>query len=148
MITADTIFALASGAGHAGIAVIRISGAGAGVALETLTREPLPTPRLATHRRLYAALGTGGGKEDHKTGPHGGQREGENGNGVLDDGLMLWFPAPRSFTGEDVVELHIHGGRACIEAVSMALTAMDGMRPAEPGEFTRRAFENGKIDLT
>ncbi|MCZ6884877.1 MAG: tRNA uridine-5-carboxymethylaminomethyl(34) synthesis GTPase MnmE [Alphaproteobacteria bacterium] len=103
---------------------------------------------MATRRRLYAPPGTGGGKEDHKTGPHADQHEGEDGNGVLDDGLMLWFPAPRSFTGEDVAELHIHGGRACIEAVSMALTAMDGVRPAEPGEFTRRAFENGKMDLT
>ena len=144
MMTADTIFALASGAGHAGIAVIRISGARAGEALEALLHAPSPTPRMATHRRLYAPKGKGGGQEDGETGKDGG----EGGDGLLDDGLVLWFPAPRSFTGEDVVELHIHGGRASVEAVTGALAGMTGLRPAEPGEFTRRAFENGKMDLT
>ncbi len=144
MMTADTIFALASGAGDAGIAVIRVSGGRAGAALTALTRAALPAPRLATRKRLYTPNGTG------PTGRHrepGGGAFDDTGD-VLDDGLVLWFPAPGSFTGEDVAELHIHGGRASIEAVSTALAGIDGLRPAEPGEFTRRAFENGKMDLT
>lgn len=126
-----TIFALATAPGRSGVAVVRVSGPGAGAALSALiTRpsaiRPLPAPRMATLARLYD--------------PADGA--------VLDDALVLWFPAPRSFTGEDVVELHLHGGRAVVAAVTRALGALPGLRVAEPGEFTRRGFENGKFDLT
>lgn len=124
MVPKDTIFALASGAGRAGIAVLRISGPAAAQALTNLARRPLPEPRRATRVCLRDA-----------------------GDELLDDGLALWFPGPASFTGEDVVELHVHGGRAVIGAVSDALVAV-GLRPAEPGEFSRRAFHHGKLDLT
>jgi tRNA modification GTPase len=122
----QTIFALASGAGRAGVAVIRLSGAGAADALSALSGLPLPAPREAVRRRLA----------DPQSGA------------MLDDALALYFPAPNSFTGEDVVELHVHGGSAVIEAVFAALAARPDMRPAGPGEFTRRAFEHGKMDLT
>jgi tRNA modification GTPase len=124
MSLAATIFAQASGAGRAGVAVIRISGPDAGRAVAALTGKPLPDPRLAARRRFVGADGA-----------------------LLDDGLLLWFPGPSSFTGEDVAELHVHGGAAVIEAIAAALQAL-GLRLAEPGEFTRRAFENGKLDLT
>src|SRR6185295_1968166 len=118
----DTIFALASGAGRAGVAVVRLSGPKAGPALAVLAGE-LPPPRTAMLRRL-----TWEGWE-------------------LDQALLLWFPAPASFTGEDVAEFHIHGGMAVREALFGALLGL-GLRPAEPGAFSRRAVENGKLDLT
>lgn len=121
---AGTIFALSSGSPPAGLAVIRISGADAGGALQALTGRALPEPRHATLRRLYSQDGA-----------------------LLDQALTLWFPAPASATGEDVAELHLHGGRAVVAVVSQALAAIHGLRPAEPGEFTRRAFENGRLDL-
>lgn len=123
--TDPTIFAPASGAGRSAIAVIRISGPETGNAIERLTRLR-PEPRRAT----LAAL-----------------RHPDTGD-LLDRGLVLWFPAPRSFTGEDAGELHLHGGRAVVAGVLRALACMEGLRPAEPGEFTRRAFRNGKMDLT
>jgi tRNA modification GTPase len=119
-----TIFALASGAGRAGVAVFRLSGPEAGAALRRLTGRDLPEPRRASRRVLRDPSGE-----------------------PLDDGLVLWFPGPSSFTGEDVVELHLHGGRAVAQGVTDALMAL-GLRPAEPGEFSRRAFEAGKLDLT
>jgi tRNA modification GTPase len=122
---AATIFALASGAGRAGVAVIRISGQRALAALECLSGRSGFQPRRALRVELRAA---------------GGER--------LDSGLMLWFPAPHSFTGEDVAELHVHGGRAVIEGVLAALGRCDGLRPAAAGEFSRRAVLNGKMDLT
>lgn len=121
---ADTIFALASAAGRAGVQVIRISGPAAGSTLQALAGT-LPRPRLA---RLA-------GLTDPATGE------------LFDKALLLWFPAPASFTGEDVAELHLHGGRAVLTAATSALTHL-GLRVAEPGEFSRRAFENGKLDLT
>ncbi len=126
----ETIYALASAHGQAGIAVIRISGPETGAALAALTvggetRKP-PEPRRAMRVRLA----------DPAT------------SDVLDDGLALWFPGPESFTGEDVAELHVHGGHAVVGGVLGALGAMEGLRMAEAGEFTRRAFENGKLDLT
>ncbi|MEQ1617426.1 MAG: tRNA uridine-5-carboxymethylaminomethyl(34) synthesis GTPase MnmE [Terricaulis sp.] len=121
----DTIVALASGAGRAGVAVIRVSGPMAGATLRALRSSGLPAPRLATFSAFRDA----------------------NSGDLLDEGLALWFPAPRSFTGEDVAELHVHGGPAVIEAIVGACLARAGVRPAEPGEFTRRAFENGKLDL-
>ena len=120
--TQASIFALASGAGRAGVAVVRLSGPAAGAALAVLAG-PLPPPRTAALRRLA----------------HGGME--------IDQALVLWFAAPASFTGEDVAELHIHGGAAVATALFVALAAL-GLRPAEPGEFSRRAVENGKLDLT
>ncbi len=121
----DTIVALATGAGRAGVAVIRLSGPEAGACLSALTARALPAPRMATREAFC----------DPRTGLS------------LDDGLALWFPGPASFTGEDVAELHIHGGPAVIAAIIDAALSQPGVRPAEPGEFTRRAFENGKLDL-
>ncbi|MEX2009566.1 MAG: tRNA uridine-5-carboxymethylaminomethyl(34) synthesis GTPase MnmE, partial [Dongiaceae bacterium] len=121
---AETIFALALAPGPAGVAVVRVSGPAAGAALRRLAGGRLPPPRRAVLRRL---------------------RDTEC---ALDRALVLWFPAPASFTGEDVAELHLHGGRAVGAAVLAALRVCPGLRPAAPGEFTRRAFENGRLDLT
>jgi tRNA modification GTPase len=117
-----SIFALASHPGRAGVAVVRVSGPLAGEIIRTLAG-PLPPPRQAVLRRLA----------------HQGAE--------IDRALLLWFPAPHSFTGEDVAEFHIHGGRAIREALFAAFAALK-LRPAEPGEFSRRAVENGKLDLT
>ena len=122
----DTIFALSSGAGKAGIAVVRISGPRAGIALEALTGRPLPEPRQA----VLVPLREPSSRE------------------LIDRALVLWFPAPRSETGEDTAEFHVHGGRAVLAALYRALGGMDQVRLAEPGEFARRAFKNGKLDLT
>lgn len=121
----DTIFAVATGAVRAGIAVIRVSGPRAGGVLEKMSGCALPAPRVATRRSICSGTGE-----------------------LIDDGLVLWFPGPGSFTGEDVAEFHLHGGFAVVSAALDALAAGDGLRPAEAGEFTRRAFENGKLDLT
>ncbi|GAB3123152.1 tRNA uridine-5-carboxymethylaminomethyl(34) synthesis GTPase MnmE [Novispirillum itersonii] len=121
----ETIFALATAPGRAGVAVIRISGPQAGAALTALCGR-VPVPRQAARSRF-----------SH---PVDGR--------VLDDGLALWFPGPGSFTGEDVAEIQGHGGKAVIDSLLSALCLVPGVRPAEPGEFTRRAFENGKLDLT
>lgn len=120
---ADTIFALSSGAAPAAIAIIRISGPEAGPALSGLAGR-LPPPR----RAVTASL-----------------RNTER--AVLDRALVLWLPGPHTATGEDCAELHVHGGRAVIAAVEQALAALPGLRPALAGEFTRRAFTNGRIDL-
>jgi tRNA modification GTPase len=122
---AQTIFALSSGHGRAGVAVIRLSGPAAGLALDRMAA-PRPKPRVAAFRRA---------------------RHPETGE-VLDEALVLWFPGPGSETGEDMAELHVHGGRAVIAGVLAALGGIEGCRLAEPGEFARRAFTNGKIDLT
>ncbi|TCH99015.1 tRNA uridine-5-carboxymethylaminomethyl(34) synthesis GTPase MnmE [Roseococcus sp. SYP-B2431] len=118
----NPIFALASGAGRAAVAVMRLSGAGTGALVEALCG-PLPEPRRASLRRL------------------------RHGEVVLDRALVLWLPAPGSYTGEDSAELQLHGGPAVVAAVAEALVTL-GARPAEPGEFTRRAFLHGKLDLT
>ncbi|QMW22724.1 tRNA uridine-5-carboxymethylaminomethyl(34) synthesis GTPase MnmE [Sandaracinobacteroides saxicola] len=122
----STIFALGSGTPPAGVALIRLSGPAAGPTLKALTNRPLPAPRHTSLRRLH----------DPRTGT------------LLDTALTLWFPAPASFTGEDCVELHLHGSPAVVAGVLDALSAMPGLHPAEAGEFTRRAFLNGRIDLT
>jgi len=123
----ETIFALSSGAGRAGVAVIRLSGPMAGSTLCTLLgRDTLPKPRQA----VYAPIRD----------PQSGER--------LDDAVAIYFSGPASFTGEDVVELHTHGGRAVIDGVLECLSRQPGLRIAEPGEYTKRAFENGKMDLT
>lgn len=118
----DTLFALATPPGRGAIAVIRLSGPGVAAALEGLGAG-MPEPRRASLRTL------------------------RRGDEVLDQALILRFVAPHSYTGEDAAELHLHGGRAVVEAVSAALLDL-GLRPAEPGEFTRRAFQNGRMDLT
>jgi tRNA modification GTPase len=121
----DTIFALSSGRPPAAIAVVRVCGPRAGAALAALIGR-LPRPRLAALARVRD--------------PSGGE--------AIDQALALWFPGPRSETGEDMAELHVHGGRAVIAATLAALGKIEGLRPAEAGEFTRRAFENGRMDLT
>ena len=120
-----TIFALSSGIGKSGVAVIRISGPATANCLKRIAGN-LPSPRMAKLRSLKN--------------PVTGQ--------TIDRGLILWFPGPGSFTGEDIAEFHIHGGRAVISALIDVLENEPGLRPADPGEFTRRAFQNGKLDLT
>ncbi len=122
MTQGSTIFALASAGGRAGLAVVRVSGPGAGAALAALAGNK-PQPRRASVRRLSWQGAT------------------------LDKALLLWFPGPDSFTGQDVAEFHIHGGRAVREALFAAFLEL-GLVPAEPGEFSRRAVENGRLDLT
>ena len=119
----ETIYALSSGPPPSAIAILRISGSSAGEILCRLAG-PLPVPRLATLRELKAGDGE-----------------------LLDRALVLWFLGPATATGEDLAELHLHGGRAVIAAVSAAIGGNDGVREAQPGEFTRRAFLNGRIDL-
>jgi tRNA modification GTPase len=118
---------VATAPGRAGIAILRVSGREAVHALQRLRGHggAGPQPRRATLCRFRDGAG-----------------------GVIDEGLFLWFPRHNSFTGEDVVELHVHGGRAVVSAMLDELSRMPGLRPAEPGEFTRRAFENGRLDLT
>ncbi|MBT3904681.1 MAG: tRNA uridine-5-carboxymethylaminomethyl(34) synthesis GTPase MnmE [Rhodospirillaceae bacterium] len=123
---AETIYALASGIGVSGLQVFRISGPQSGAVLKALTGHPLPSPRMATYTKFVQ--------------PDAGTD--------LDQGLILWFPAPASYTGEDVAEVHAHGGRAVRDAFLTAFSKVSGVRQAEPGEFTRRAFENSKLDLT
>lgn len=125
MIAPQTIYALSTAPGRAGVAVIRISGPQAADALTALCGADLPRARTAFLRKLRDAEGM-----------------------LLDEGMVLWFPKPHSFTGEDVVELQVHGGRAVLAALFEALGKLPGLRLAEPGEFSRRAFENGKLDLT
>src|SRR5438067_2913169 len=120
----QTIFALSSGRPPSAISIIRVSGHQAGALLASLAGK-IPVPRLATRVTL-----------------RDGNRQ------PIDDAVVLWFPGPASATGEDVAELHVHGGRAVLAAVFAALSAFSEVRAAEPGEFTRRAFENGKLDLT
>jgi tRNA modification GTPase len=122
----DTIFALATPVGRAGIAVVRVSGPQAASAIEQLTRSKAPAERRAVYRRLF----------DSSSGS------------LIDAGLVLFFPSPHSYTGEDSAEFQIHGGRAVAAALLRALAVLPGLRPAEPGEFTRRAVENGRLDLT
>ena len=136
--SADTIFALSSGAGRAGVSVIRVSGPQAGTALLELApiaTGALPPPRRAVLRSLVWPKSA---------------REaiGSQAIGTIDQSLVLWFPGPRSFTGEDVVEFHTHGSRAVVTAVLEALGSLRGLRLAEAGEFTRQAFEGGKMELT
>ena len=120
----QTIFALSSGRPPSAIAMVRVSGTQAGAALRALAGR-IPSPRRATRVVL-----------------RDGQGE------PIDDAVVLWFPGPASATGEDVAEFHVHGGRGVLAALVAALSSLEHMRAAEPGEFTRRAFENGKLDLT
>jgi len=121
----DTIYALSSGTGRAGVAVIRVSGNRSKYLMDIMCGHTL-SPRKAHLKAIKHPMS----------------------GDILDQALVLWFPAPASFTGEDVVELHIHGGRAVIAAVMEAIGSIEGLRLAEAGEFTRRAFYSGKLDLT
>jgi tRNA modification GTPase len=125
LVSTDTIYALSSGRPPAAIAVVRISGPRAGEGVKALIGR-VPEPRKATLARV---------------------RDPQSGE-AIDEALVLFFRAPHSETGEDVAELQLHGGRAVIAGTLAALSRVEGLRPAEPGEFTRRAFENGKLDLT
>src|SRR5438477_7670670 len=120
----QTIFALSSGRPPSAISIVRVSGPHAGAALTSLAGR-IPMPRMATRALL----------RDAKRQP-------------IDDAVVLWFPSPASATGEDVAEFHVHGSRAVLAALFAALSCIENVRAAEPGEFTRRAFENGKLDLT
>jgi len=120
----QTIFALSSGRAPSAIAMVRVSGPQAGLALTALAGK-IPAARMATRVLL-----------------RDGQQQ------PIDDAVVLWFPAPASATGEDVAEFHVHGGRAVLASLFAALSSIPNLRAAEPGEFTRRAFENGKLDLT
>jgi len=120
-----TIFARATGALPSAIAIVRVSGPAAGEALAALSGAARPDPRRAVVRHLFDGEGA-----------------------LLDEALVLWLPAPGTVTGEDMVELHLHGSRAVVAGVEAALGALDGLRAAEAGEFTRRAFENGRMDLS
>ena len=120
----DTIFSLSSASGRAGVSVFRISGPLSGSVLEALIHKPLPRPRYASLAQIKDKAG-----------------------GMIDEGLVLWMPGPASFTGEDCAECQVHGSPAVIEAMASALLSA-GARQAEAGEFTRRAFENGRLDLT
>lgn len=125
----DTIYAVTTAPGLGGVSIIRVSGPQSAAIAERLTGKDLPRAREASYR---AFRDPGRGAEE----------------GLIDKGLLLWFPAPASFTGEDIAEFHIHGGRAVAEAMLSAIGHEVGVRPAEAGEFSRRAFENGKLDLT
>ena len=120
-----TIYALSSGPGVSGVAIIRVSGKNTSNVIKKLTGKKLPTPRVATLRKFNK----NGSKE------------------MIDQGVILWFPAPKSYTGEDLAEFHVHGSRAVINAMHLAISKIKNCRLAEPGEFTKRAFQNGRINL-
>jgi len=120
-----TIYALSSGLGTSGIAVIRVSGKNSSEVVKKIIGTELPPPRVATLKKFNK----NGGKE------------------LIDEGVILWFPAPNSYTGEDLAEFHVHGSRAVIKAMHLAISQVKNCRLAEPGEFTKRAFQNGKINL-
>ena len=120
-----TIYALSSGHGISGISVIRVSGPKTQIVIEKLTGENLPAPRYATLRKFNKI-------ED---------------NELIDEGILIWFPGPSSYTGEDMAEFHVHGSNAVVSAIHASISSVEGCRLAEPGEFTKIAFQNGKINL-
>ena len=120
-----TIYALSTGPGIAGIAIIRVSGNNTADVIKKITGNKLPIPREATRRKFNYI----------------------NTNELIDEGVLLWFPAPNSYTGEDLAEFHVHGSRAVITALHKTIAQIENCRLAEPGEFTKRAFQNGKISL-
>ena len=120
-----TIYALSSGPGISGIAVIRVSGKNTADVIKKVTGDKLPNPREATRRKFSYT----------------------NTNELIDEGVLLWFPGPNSYTGEDLAEFHVHGSRAVVNALHKTLSQIKNCRLAEPGEFTKRAFQNGKINL-
>jgi len=120
-----TIYALSSGPGISGVAVIRVSGKNTAEVVKKITGSRLPTPRMATLKKFNK----NGGKE------------------LIDEGVIIWFPAPNSYTGEDLAEFHVHGSRAVINAMHSAISKIKNCRLAEPGEFTKKAFQNDRINL-
>jgi tRNA modification GTPase len=120
-----TIYALSSGPGISGVAIVRVSGLETSLVIKSLTNKEIPRPRLATLRKIYNT----------------------NTSELIDEGLILWFPGPQSYTGEDMAEIHVHGSKAVIEAVHQSISKIKNCRLAEPGEFTKLAFQNGKINL-
>jgi len=120
-----TIYALSSGSGISGVAVIRVSGKNTREVIKKLTKSYLPVPRVATLKKFNKS----GGKE------------------LIDEGVIIWFPGPNSYTGEDLAEFHVHGSRAVINAMHLSISKIKNCRLAEPGEFTKRAFQNGRINL-
>ena len=120
-----TIFALSSGPGISGVAIIRISGSEASKAITLLTGKALPSPRVASLRKINNI----------------------NTSELIDEGMIIWFPGPESYTGEDMAEIHVHGGKAIVLALQNELSKIENFRLAEPGEFTKIAFQNGKINL-
>ena len=120
-----TIFALSSGPGTSGVAIIRISGPEASNVVKSLTGKEIPKPRMAVLRKINNI----------------------NTSELIDEGIIIWFPGPESYTGEDMAEIHIHGGKAVILAVQNEISKIKNCRIAEPGEFTKLAFQNGKINL-
>ena len=120
-----TIYALSSGSGVSGIAVVRVSGKEAADVLKQLTGDKLPTPKMATLKKVKNI----------------------NTNELIDEAIIIWFPGPDSYTGEDLVEFHVHGSRAVIDQLHTTISKIKNCRLAEPGEFTRLAFQNGKINL-
>ena len=120
-----TIYALSSGPGVSGVAIVRISGPEASEIIKSLTGKGIPSPRIATLRKINNI----------------------NTSELIDEGIILWFPGPESYTGEDMAEIHIHGGKAVIQALLNTISKIENCRLAEPGEFTKLAFQNGKINL-
>ena len=120
-----TIYALSSGPGMAGVAVVRVSGKETSKVIKLITNEDLPIPRVATLRKMNNI----------------------NTNELIDEGLVIWFPGPQSYTGEDLAEFHVHGSRAVVSALHTSISNVEKCRLAEPGEFTKRAFQNGRINL-
>jgi len=120
-----TIYALSTGPGVSGVAIIRVSGIETKNVIKSLTGKPIPKPRVATLRKINYS----------------------NTSELIDEGLILWFPAPESYTGEDMAEFHIHGSKSVIAAVHNTIAGIGNCRLAEPGEFTKLAFQNGKINL-
>ena len=120
-----TIYALSSGPGISGIAVVRVSGKDTSEVIKQITREDLPSPRVATLKK-FNKIDT---------------------NELIDEGVIIWFPGPNSYTGEDLAEFHVHGSRAVISALHFSISKIKNCRLAEPGEFTKIAFQNGKINL-
>src|SRR5210317_1948869 len=120
-----TIYALSTGPGISGIAVIRISGEETATVINQLTKKNLPPPRVATLRKIFKI----------------------NTSELIDEGIILWFPGPESYTGEDMAEIQVHGSKAVIDALHSSISKIENCRLAEPGEFTKLAFQNGKINL-
>jgi len=120
-----TIYALSTGPGISGIAVVRVSGKEAAEVVKRLTGDDLPVPRVATLKKINYI----------------------NTNNLIDEGVIIWFPGPNSYTGEDLAEFHVHGSRAVVSALHSSISEIKNCRLAEPGEFTKLAFQNGKINL-
>ena len=120
-----TIYALSTGPGVSGVAIIRISGTESSNIIKSLTGREIPSPRMASLRKINYI----------------------NTSELIDEGIIIWFPGPESYTGEDMAEIHVHGGKAVILALKREIAKIKNCRLAEPGEFTKLAFQNGKINL-